>query len=90
MNSTPFFNRSNVRKWCWRLLIGLATISFVLDAALLKRYSYFSDNGGIQSMDGSVFFYVGMGLLGCLLLIGLAKGMYWALGVEETYYHDDF
>ena len=88
MNSTPFFNRSNVRKWCWRLLIGLATISFVLDTALLKRYSYFSDTGGIQSMDS--VFLCWHGSFGLFIVDCLAKGMYWALGVEETYYHDDF
>ena len=90
MTPTPFFNRSNVRKWCWRVLIGLATLLFGLDATLLNRYSYFSDHGGIQSIDGSVLFYAGMGLMGCLLLVGIAKGMCWLLGVEETYYHDDF
>ena len=90
MDTAPFFYRKSVQKWGFRLLVALCIILFSLDAIILERYSYFSKDGGIQSIDGHALFYSGIGFIGSLLLIFIARILKFLLSVRETYYHDDF
>ena len=65
-------------------------ILFLIDLFVLDRYSYFSKNGGLYGIDGTVIFYSGIGFVGVVLLIGISKILNRLLSVSETYYNDDF
>jgi hypothetical protein len=90
METPSFFERQSVKKWSWRLLIGSLTVLFCIDVFVLDRYSKFSKHGGIQSIDGSVFFYVGIAFFGALFLGLVAKILHKLLSAEETYYTNDY
>ena len=90
MKSPSFFERKSVQNWCWRLLILAVLILFGVDALMLHRHSYFSEHGGITAIDGHSLFYVGIGLVGVIILAAVATMLHRIFSVEDTYYTHDF
>lgn len=85
----PFFYRTNIKKWCWRILVFFCVTPILFELLFVKRYSHFAKNG-FQSVDGFTAFYGALGIIGSLLFVMIAKFIGHFIQVGETYYHDDF
>ena len=85
----PFFYRSNVQKWCGRILLFFCIAPVIFEFLFVKRYSHFAKNG-FQSIDGMVSFYGLVGFLGALIFVLIAKIVGYLIRVGETYYNDDY
>jgi uncharacterized membrane protein required for colicin V production len=88
MKSSMLENQT-VKKGIKFAIFGMVALFFGIDAIMLHRHSYFSETG-LYSLDGHVFFYVGLGFIGTLFLAIIATLLRLIFGVKDTYYNDDF